>query len=1032
MEDRSTHLDPDQLLAELSWLRRLARSLVGSAGVDEDLVQETWLAASQRGSGVSRAWLAGTLRKLAARWQRSESRLRRREGAVARPEGVDAESILERNEVLGVVLGELRRLDEPFRTALLILYQEGLSVREGARRMGIAEDTLRWRRREGIERLRRRLDSSVRLDWRAALVPLTALPSTGLVSGGAVGAAGSMALQGGFLMSWKLFSAALLAVLAVLFVALSKGDRVPAGLEARSDPSPAASIAQPPEAPLSEQAVQGEPPRRVETVSPLAAEALPAPQGGNTLAVAVFDDNSSSIPGARVWVGRSPDPNEGYWLTDERGVATLPLPEGPVIWLSASTETHYGQSPVVSSIAGGEAEIVLFPDADVRVQVVDRSGLPVAGVPVSVGGRGLESELFASGLTAVTDGAGQAELRHVLDTLKFNPDSQGFSVGAVGLFRNAPRVFVSREDIPTQPVRVVLPPFGQLDISVWDAQGELRTSATQVNLAVDSSGGLAVDRRDMEDLVRRTATSVPGTLVVSLEAGRAHLPLVEVGLDVVAHAPRADAKDSTFGVVAGPRSAGETVELALHPLVQATEITGEVRDVRGELLLDATLRGGVTLRRAGTEYLASERIHTDASGRFRFAVADDTLGRWGAGMGFALRLDHDEENPLALSRAWTALPGRIESGENDVGTLRLEALEPTFTGTARDLDGEDVTLTHAFLVMEGDVGRANARALSGQVFTAFGGAFAIFVDPLVLDPERDESLTLIAGAQGLPRQRIDVRPSEQGLAIVFDRGGELHGRVSVGPGQSAQALRVGVFSVDERGRPLGHGWAHVATNGTFELDALPLTPCELQVRAWGGAKVLARLPDVLPGSDSAEQQERLDTIRIGQRRFEYRLHVVDPTGADLSGAAFRTAEGELETAVYGAAYLSWWATDESLTGELWAPGYRSRTLELSPGEQTATLRHGPEIVLWLADPPVVETGGDLVLVLSATNRNEVVELIPRGDGSHFGFVSGAGTYRVRARFVSQGRVLVERPLSDEGEVEIEVAERVETQEFELR
>lgn len=80
MDDLNMRLSANEFLAEFGWLRRLARSLVGGVGAEEDLIQETWLAAARVEGGVLRPWLVGTLRRLAARWHRGESRQRRREG----------------------------------------------------------------------------------------------------------------------------------------------------------------------------------------------------------------------------------------------------------------------------------------------------------------------------------------------------------------------------------------------------------------------------------------------------------------------------------------------------------------------------------------------------------------------------------------------------------------------------------------------------------------------------------------------------------------------------------------------------------------------------------------------------------------------------------------------------------------------------------------------------------------------------------------------------------------------------------------
>src|SRR5678815_4735815 len=77
-------LTADQLLAEGRALRALAQSLLGADG--EDALQEGYAAALSRPDAARRLgpWLAGTVRRLAARWRRDDAHRRTRELAAAR------------------------------------------------------------------------------------------------------------------------------------------------------------------------------------------------------------------------------------------------------------------------------------------------------------------------------------------------------------------------------------------------------------------------------------------------------------------------------------------------------------------------------------------------------------------------------------------------------------------------------------------------------------------------------------------------------------------------------------------------------------------------------------------------------------------------------------------------------------------------------------------------------------------------------------------------------------------------------------
>jgi len=1026
------HLDADQLLLELGWLRRLARSLVGSSGVDEDLVQETWLAASRAGGGVSRAWLAGTLRNLARRWHRTEARLRRREAEVARPEGVLPESMVERSELFGLVLAELRGLDEPFRSALLALYQEGLTVRAAAQQLGMPEDTLRWQRREGLARLRRRLDGSAETDWRAALLPLFDLPSMDLVSGGAAPAAAlsPLASVGGLLMSGKLMLVAVFAVVVLVMVSL-----LPDNEEAGTlTPAAAAKLVAPVRAalPNTDQA----PPEEVAREAVVAQVSAPVPGAsspafdGPALAVSTVDSKGRPIPGARVWIGQTPDPVDGFWVSDAEGIALLPTPKQQIAYVSAVTATLYGQSPVIAERAGGEAQVVMFPDASLTVLVVDETGAPVEGVPIGKVGTEMRKTVLDLRSAVWTDKDGLCVMPHVLDDFKFSTGSHEFRVGPLGFFLQTPSVLVPRESLPAEPVRIELPPSGPLEVTVFNARNAVNEAAGTVRLALDPQPGAA---REVPELAELTRYSLGGILEVPLDEGRAVVPFVGLGLELVAQSRKADHMDSTFGFARGPERAGVVATLELRPLAVTTEIVGEVRDVRGELLRETKMTGGVTMKRGLSEFIPWRTISTDSAGRFRLAVDDEVLVQWGAGMGFVLRLDSDPVDPLARSRAWTALPEDLEYGENDAGTLAMEAKIPALTGFALDPEGEGVEVTNGHLFLLGDPSRENGRSLFEQGLVTDGNRFAVYISgPLELDPNRGEVLMLAVGADGLPNQRIVVHPGERDLAVVFEEAAGLHGRLVSDVKRELSGYKVSFFSTDGAGQRVGQGWTQTANNGRFQIEGLPRTPCEIEVSEFGSDEVLAFLGNLLPGSDSPADQERLDTLRLGGPLFRYHVKAVDEEGVELPGVSFTAPDSNEVTAPYGGAELFWRSSQAPLVGQLVVPGYRTEDVSLHPGEQTITMQRGLEVLVRLASPIDLKPGEEGRLVLSARDHTEVIELVARGDNSFAGFVSRAGSYEVRVRLYRKGLVAGERPLQEGDGTHIEVAGTGAEEAFDVR
>jgi RNA polymerase sigma-70 factor (ECF subfamily) len=185
----------DQLLAEAGWARRLAVRLVRDEALADDLVQEAWEVALHDRPDADRPvrpWLAQVLRnRFRMRLRQTERRDQRddrwtSEGAAAAPSSEALVARLQEQRRLG---GLVLALEEPFRSTLLLRFYEDLDGAEIARRLAIPAGTVRWRLKEGLDRLRRTLDAQHggdRQAWQRALAPLGGVPLTTLAKGGLV------------------------------------------------------------------------------------------------------------------------------------------------------------------------------------------------------------------------------------------------------------------------------------------------------------------------------------------------------------------------------------------------------------------------------------------------------------------------------------------------------------------------------------------------------------------------------------------------------------------------------------------------------------------------------------------------------------------------------------------------------------------------------------------------------------------------------------------------------------------------------
>ncbi len=142
-----------------------------------------------------RPWLRRVLKNLASNRWRGERRRTAHESAWrdVRPQRTPAELVEEADQHQRLVRRVLE-LEEPFKTTLVLRFYEGLSPREIAERMGIAEGTVHSRVARAVGRLRDRLDEEEggdRKRWIAALLPLarqdagvaTAAATAGTLSG---------------------------------------------------------------------------------------------------------------------------------------------------------------------------------------------------------------------------------------------------------------------------------------------------------------------------------------------------------------------------------------------------------------------------------------------------------------------------------------------------------------------------------------------------------------------------------------------------------------------------------------------------------------------------------------------------------------------------------------------------------------------------------------------------------------------------------------------------------------------------------
>jgi RNA polymerase sigma factor (sigma-70 family) len=140
---------------------RLCRRLV-RADLAEDVFQATFLVLARKGHTLRKrnslsCWLYGVATRLARRARLAESAYRRRELRAGEERRRTSAADGAREDLLGLLDEELRRLPEEWRAPLLLCYLEGRTQDEAAAQLGWSLSTLRRRLERGRELLRARM-----------------------------------------------------------------------------------------------------------------------------------------------------------------------------------------------------------------------------------------------------------------------------------------------------------------------------------------------------------------------------------------------------------------------------------------------------------------------------------------------------------------------------------------------------------------------------------------------------------------------------------------------------------------------------------------------------------------------------------------------------------------------------------------------------------------------------------------------------------------------------------------------------------
>jgi hypothetical protein len=543
-------------------------------------------------------------------------------------------------------------------------------------------------------------------------------------------------------------------------------------------------------------------------------------------------------------------------------------------------------------IERGDASPLVFAverEVGLRIAVVDRSGRPVAGVPVAlnqtVAERGKRPWGFAiwRGTTKATDGIAEiagGEIRE-LRTPANGQSWSGITV-ALGLADAASEsVPIDLARLPSEPVRLTMAPTGRMHVRLTTAGG--------APLLEPAAIGIGPDRR-------HPILEQRGVPFLWLSVSNGRIDVDGVGLDAsfsIVLAVESDELCPTTTKVVGPTHENETVEVALAAGPPIGVVTGRLLLPDGEPLRAWPVRA---------KYDVALNVHqrlleTDEDGSFRLPLAvyffeADGMPRFKCTRQLTLAPEHAREldptlNALSIER--TLEKAQLEPGVHDLGDLQLGAASVIVAGRVVDSDGRpradvDVVVEQkrdGGLFMKNVIGDLHGRTKADGSFTIPGA------------PPPWPLRILARGDDCFRAEPIDFKCGARDLEIVVEKAGELRGTLLVDEGVPLDDVTIEPsreFIVDG-------AWFHdpienveLAVDGRFRVARLRGARGSVTIalgrRSYGRPtyETLATIDDVVVKSGAICDDARIRTIDLRGKLRLLEFTVRDGDGAPISQA----------------------------------------------------------------------------------------------------------------------------------------------------
>jgi len=516
----------------------------------------------------------------------------------------------------------------------------------------------------------------------------------------------------------------------------------------------------------------------------------------------------------------------------------------------------------------GEEEtgtLTLFPDVPLQVRVVDGAGEPLGGMPILVG-FGKAPPVDDPVITRAEDGL--AVVAHAIAEARAQYASSIWIQLALPL--GAPvRKKVDPLQPPADPVVLVAPTLGRLEVCVCDAEGApLRDS---VFVRVRPGKASPRDARTRSKVLR------PGQTVFGLSA--------QVGIECEVLVRDTDFIFAAFPTILrripGPSRPGEVTRVEMRLEESIPILTGRVLDANGMPL--AQWYSDVILCSARTQERTMIRpFCTGANGEFRYHLTPVARNQGGT-LIVTPMMDPDEMRGLVIDLPNPLLPTEHDLGELRVGPLPLivtgrvvddlgTAIAGAMVGLQQDPNGrepwdlpEDLVLDWTYVPgaggITGEDGRFDLRGLAPAGALAVDAYHNDYVD---VDP-------------------VPVRTAATGIEIVLPRAGGIEARILV----DEHLDELEIVATAQREFEGGYSWfiGHTHEQGRFLIDGLEPGEYDVTIGLGSAERPLFEVKCVVVRPGEITRDPRLDGLKVAGRILTVR--VVDGAGDGLHNATAR-------------------------------------------------------------------------------------------------------------------------------------------------